>query len=781
MQSTCAPHIYSGIQKLQSEIYRTVYIRALKDPKSFTVDLQLFRMCLFGVPRSGKTTFWNRLVNDDFDTDKLSQSTPLAEQHHIHVSQVSMDMVMLYNWHLCSDDGSSKSKNEIDKEALVIYNRILKSCNISASMSRDAPLTPSDSAEVAHHSKRDDLVSKEVKVKDASPSIQETSVNVSLPQPVVNDEIFQKIDSIFKKMQKSLTSVGEVPDVSSLRQLINLSDVGGQRAFLELLPILTTGSALYLIFFSYANSLTEPLRDIYQGSEKCFNLANEYSQIEVIMQSLRCVATSSSSEDDHSIYNDKDEDSGAKVTALLVGTHTDKRSDHNSIEKDNEDIRSNVKGFLDTNKSILEYANVKQEDLVLEVNNKTKHKEEFDKCKEVLMRVAQGKFSRNEKQLPGSWLMFMIMLRKMKLARHSVLQYDHCKYIASKLFIPTDEASMNGLLHFMHKDLGILMYFPEVPCLKHLVICDPAVVFTAISEIIIPSFTNDAVTVTDKAFLHFKKHGVFAYQTVDDLTKKKEDFLESKRLVPLLQHLGVIAPIQFSDQDSKSGKKFECQLDHDCVQDSQHCIHAEYIIPCVIKGTTSAEAEAIDQHCRKNCMIAPLKIAFECKFAPMGGFCYLFTKLLTEKSPDWKPYLPEIHVPDSRCPINRLLRRNKVTFLVDQKFFVTFVASATDFKVFIVRGDSNDQTGYEFVCHKVWNAIKNALSTCPNHQVRNFKTAFRCNGHTRGYTHDDHLMIVNQKSINSAKITAVCDEEKRKVDIDPDDLSIMVWFKVSSY
>ena len=779
MQSTCVPCVYSGIQKLQSEIYRTVYIRALKDPKSFTVNLRLFRMCLFGVPRSGKTTFWNRLVNDDFNTDEQSQSTPLAEQHHIHVSQVSMEMVLLYDWHLCSDDGSSKSKSEIDKEALVIYKRILESCNTSTSMtlSRDAPPTPSGSAELAHHSERNDLASQEIIAKDALPRVREPNVCISLSQPVVIDEILQKIDSIFKDLEKNLTSVEEVPDVSSLRQLINLSDVGGQRAFLELLPILTTGSALYLIFFSYANSLTEPLQDIYQGPEKSFDLTNEYSQIEVVMQSLRCVSTSSSSEDGDS--KDKD-DSAAKVTAVLVGTHTDKRPDHHSIEKDNEDIQLKVKGFLDSKTKILEYANVKKEQLVLEVNNKTKSKKEFDGYKEVLMRVAQRKFSTNEKQLPGSWLMFTIMLRKMKLAGHSVLQYNHCKYIASKLFIPTDEATLNGLLHFMHKDLGILMHFPEVPCLKHLVICDPAVVFTVISQIIIPTFINDVVT--DEAFLHFKKHGVFAYQTVADLLRddEKKGFLESSRLVPLLQHLGVIAPIQFSDHDSKSEKTFECKLDHDCVQDSQHCIHAEYIIPCVIKGTTSAEDREIDQYCNKNCMIAPIRIAFECKFAPMGGFCYLFTKLLTEKTSDWKPYLPEIHVPDSKCPTNRLLRRNKVTFLVDKKFFVTFVASATHFTVFIVRGDSNDQTGYEFVCYKVRKAIKNALSTCPNPQVQKFKTAFRCNGHAREYRHNDHLMIVNQKSINSEKVTAVCEDEKREVTIDPDDLSVMVWFKVRS-
>ena len=779
----CTQRIFNlGIQKLQSEIYRTVYINALKDPRSFTVDLQVLRMVLCGVPRSGKTTFWKRLVREDFNTEELSQSTPLAEQHHIHVNHVSMEMAMLYDWHLCSDDDSLNSKNELDKEVLVIYRQILESYNSNTSVERDAALTPSSSMEMTLHSKQNEPKDQGI-VQAGMSSGQE--LNKPVHQQSV-DEISKEIVSIFENLQKNLTSVGDIPDVSTLRQLINLSDIGGQRAFLELLPILSTGSALYLIFFSYGTPLNRPLPDQYQGPTKSFNLANEYSQIEVVMQSLRCVATSSftdnSSKDipNHISSDRKFNDSDVNVTALLVGTHTDTRSDQPGIDNVDHYIQLKVKGFLDSETNILEYANVVNEQLVLEVNNKTESKEEFKQYQRVLMEVVQKKFSRNIKQLPGSWLMFTIILRKMKIAGRSVLQYEHCKYIASKLFIPHDETTLKGLLHFMHNDLGILMYFPEVPCLRHLVICNPAVVFTTISEIIIPTFTDDVAKMSTQKFLLFKKYGVFAYQTVNSLISEKKGFLEANRLIPLLQHLGVVAPIEFSELDTESDKKFECTPGHDHIGDSLHCIHAEYIIPCVLKGTTSAEDKQIEQHCNKHCMIAPLIITFECKFAPMGGFCYLFTRLLTEKKSNWKPYLPEIHAP-GKCPIDRLLCRNKVTFIVEKKFYVSLVATANHFKVFIVRGDSNDQTGYEFVCHEVWKAIKDALSSCPNPQVRRFKTAFRCSGHTRDYQHNEHLMIVDRPRIKSAKLTAECEEEKREIPIDTDNQSIMVWFKVSSH
>lgn len=749
-------------------------MNALKDPKNFSVDIQVLRMILCGVARSGKSTFWNRLVNDDFDTEKVSPSTTLAEQHHIHVN---FKTAMLYDWHLCGEDDSSTSKNDIDKEILVIYKKILDSYD--PHMTRDVTTTPS-STEVALASARNDPTGvHNVRTSAQAPNQPARQQNL----PSVHDIVRKEIDSIFRRLEERLTSVGEMPDISTLHQLINLNDIGGQRAFLELLPTVSVGSAFYLIFFSYGNPLNRPLKDRYQGPEKCFDLANECSQIEVVMQSLRCVASTSFGDDnipiesdasaDNNIPNEKKE-SDTKVAALLVGTHTDTVSDPAVMDEANDCIQKKVIGFLKSETNVLDYASVyPKEQLVLEVNNKTKSKEEFEGYRNVLMQVVNRKFSHYVKKLPGSWLMFSIIVRKMKIAGRSVLQYEHCKYIASKLYIPPTD--LDGLLHFMHKDLGILMYFPEIPCLRHVVISDPAAVFTSISEIIIPTFTEDVAKMSTQKFLHFKRYGVFAYRTVNDLTNKKRGSLEAEQLIALLQHLGVIAPIEFSD--SEQDQNVECTLDHNHEADSQHCIHSEYIIPCVLKGTTASEDERIEQHCNKNCTIAPMIITFDCNFAPMGGFCYLFTKLLTDKRSNWDPYLPEIHAP-GEPPIDRLIRRNKVTFIVDKRFYVSFVATASHFKVFIVRGDSNEQTGYEFVCHEVREAIKNALSSCPNPQVQRFKVAFQCTGHTRDYKHNGHLMVVNQQSMKSPKPTAECEEEQREVPIDTDSLSVMAWFKV---
>lgn len=750
----------TGIQNLQSEIYRSVYINALKDPKSFTVDLQILKMILCGVPRSGKSTFWRRLVKDTFDTDKLSESTLLAEHHYIHVS---VKTAMLYDWHLCSEDDGSDSDSDLDKEALVIYKKILE--GYSKSSKDTLPGTPSVNSMLPPPSQ------KQAGSYNTSEFIQGGLIN---ERESDRSEIYKEIDAIFTDLERRLTSDGKVPDISRVRRMFNLIDTGGQRAFLELLPVLSIGKALYLIFFSYGNPLNKTLQDRYQGPEESFDLDNEYNQMEVILQSLRCVSTTSYADD--ALTENKD----AGVTALLVGTHTDEQCKQPDIDGDVDHyIQTEVKGFLDSDTKVLEYAHPRQ--LVLRVNNKTKNSGEFERYRKMLVQVVDRKFSHNVKKLPGSWLMFNIISRKMKLAGWSVLPYEHCKYIASKLFIPL--ATLEGLLSFMHRDLGILMYFPDVPCLKSLVICDPDIVFTSISKVIIKTFTEDVLTRSRdgvREYHHFTEHGVFAYQKVRDLTEGERGILALDKLIVLLQHIGIIAPIEFSEPDPA----FRCTLDHNCQNDSLHCIHADYIIPCVLKGTKPDELKRIEQHCNESCTIAPLIITFECKFAPMGGFCYLFTKLITDHRPNWKPYLPDINS-SGECPVERIIRRNKVTFFVDEKFYVTLISTANFYKVFIEHRPGRLQLGYEFICHKVWKAIKDALSDCLNPQVRHFKVAFQCTEHQQNYEHnDEHLMILHQnphRITKSTNLRAKCIKDNGDLTIDTTTYAVMVWFQVSMY
>ena len=712
------------------------------------MELQVQKIILCGVPRSGKSTFWRRLVKDDFDTDQISQSTILAEHHYIHVSLLS---TMLYDWHLCSEDGSNFS-SDLDKEALVIYKKILEVYSSKSSIDESPLSAPIESAPTL----------KSSTITDPSELVKNEA---SVEQESDRSHIYQNIDAIFYKLKQNLTSRDDLPDISRVRHIFHLIDTGGQRAFLELLPVLTVGNALYLIFFSYGKPLNITLEDEYQGPKKKFNLDNEYTQIEVLLQSLRCVSTDNFA--DGALTAQQDTTS----VAMLVGTHIDKPSAQPDINgKINDFIQTEVKGFLDSNTEVLEY--VRPHELVLEVNNKSKDNEKFKMYREILMQVVDRKFSGSRKKLPGAWLMFNIILRKVKLGGWSVISVQHCEYVASKLFIPP--AELKGLLHFMHNDLGILMYFPDVPCLRDTVICDPAVVFTSISEVIIKTFTEDILNKSKhgvRESLHFTEYAIFAYDKVNELTYKKRRALELNKLLILLQHIGIIAPIEFSKEDPE----FKCTLDHDHDIDAVHCIQAEYIIPCVLKGTNFHEFKKIEQHCKENCTVAPLIITFECNFAPMGAFCYLFTKLITDqKANNWRTYLPDINSPNE-CPIDRIIRRNKVTFIVDKKFYVTLLSTARYFKVFILRRASDIQEGYEFICNEVWTAIKQALSSCSNAQVRRFKAAFRCDGHKkRKYEHNEHLMVIDSLG---ERISAVCEEDEGKVKLG-DDHAVMVWFKV---
>ena len=96
------------------------------------VNLQVFRMVLCGVPRSGKTTFWKRLAIKDFKPSKSSPSTAAAESciisaherktHAKHKAHIHTEM--LFDLHLYSED--KDLDHDHDREALSIYKLILE-------------------------------------------------------------------------------------------------------------------------------------------------------------------------------------------------------------------------------------------------------------------------------------------------------------------------------------------------------------------------------------------------------------------------------------------------------------------------------------------------------------------------------------------------------------------------------------------------------------------------------------------------------------------------------
>lgn len=146
-----------------------------------------------------------------------------------------------------------------------------------------------------------------------------------------DSKIAEIIDKKFDELNDLLQNAERLPDVI-IKKICHLQDTGGQRAFLELLPTLSVGKALYLLFFNYEN-FEENVSETTQLKESPDEVQTgiEYKQIDVIKQSLICVSTASTESLDN--------------VALLVGTHVENVTPKD-VSRVNHIIYEKVSPFL---------------------------------------------------------------------------------------------------------------------------------------------------------------------------------------------------------------------------------------------------------------------------------------------------------------------------------------------------------------------------------------------------------------------------------------------------
>ena len=783
--------IFTGVQLVQEYVFNNVYKKALLDEKC-TVRLQVFRMVLCGVPRSGKTTFWKRLAMKDFEPSKESVSTGAAESHLISAQEKESKEVesdqephinaeMLFNLQLLSED-----TEDLNCEALTIYKHILEAQKLQAEMYKPHAAHKPQDFEAQTYASGINLVINTSNIKDtnslpaATKSEKDRSANnrslsqseVPAALPAVNqqpksvsreeqppDSTFAEIDKLFKQLTDLLQKCTELPDIPNIKKMCHLQDAGGQRAFLELLPTLSVGKALYLLFFNYEDFKTSVCETVQmKGSPNEVPTGAEYEQIDVIMQSLICVSTASTE--------------SSKNVALLVGTHVDKVTPKD-VRDVTDIVYERVKPFLNSTLVYAESGDQKslKEQLVLKVATKENsictHEPEY--YGKVVMDIVNNELKCPEsEELPASWYMFIVILRRVQSAGYSVLRYKHCQHIADRLNIRP--SVLKGLLFRLQKVFGIVLYFPEVEGLEDIVICDPAFVYKNISDLIFKSFRNR----TDVSLSHqLKKWGMFKYEELEKRCKNKKHDLEINKLIILLKHLGIIAPVQYSTQSKMAVSEHENKAEnHKAIRPEQ-----EYVIPCVLKDAKQKDLKVQLQDTQA-CSIVPLRIYFDCGFPPMGGFCYLFTKLISDNK-GWKLCLP-----DKWEDENNIYWRNKVTFDVefdDHNYLVMLLSTDKYYEIHIIHSVSEQpfqlgKDGHD-ICKYVWKAICTILESSPNKSLQAYEIACICT--VSHLETDQHVMKFECKPHEIlSQVKAKC--EKTSCPIPTDDMqpSIMVWFKV---
>ena len=141
--------------------------------------------------------------------------------------------------------------------------------------------------------------------------------------------------------------------------------------------------------------------------------------------------------------------------------------------------------------------------------------------------------------LPASWLLFDLFLRR---SGTRIVSFQECVEIGRKFSIDSEE-ELKEVLWFLHHQTGVLMYYPEVPELEDIVICDIQVIFDSITLLIVYTFTFEKV---NKALEEkFRQKGMFSERDIRKASSSTdvEGLIPLSKLVKLLEYVHILAPI----------------------------------------------------------------------------------------------------------------------------------------------------------------------------------------------------------------------------------------------
>ena len=589
----------------------------------------------------------------------------------------------------------------------------------------------------------------------------------------LNVEQMEEIEKAFEAFDKILRTGGreQLEDLLDETILMNMVDTGGHPAFLEMLPALAMGPALYLIFFRLNQELKKTFQIQYVSKDReDIPLGDSsYTVEEVIFQGLSSIACFSFTEPMNASMPNP------SYAAMLIGTHKDQLGSNpttveTKIKAKDVELQEEISA-ADLFKAVKKFLHYASEDqLMFAVDNMNGDKEELTKVRKQLEQIIKKEF--DNFPIPASWLMFSIFLRKMG---KRTLSLSQCHEIGKKIEMKvrdTDEA-----LWFLHHHVGTLMHFPDIKEMKDIVICDPQVVFDSVTDLILNSFAFKHV---DKlACEKFQRTGQFSLEDIQKIaTKLKSDILPPLKLLKLLEHLNIIAPINTEGRPQP-----------DIYQEE-----VVYFMPAVLKHAT--EEELLMKQSPTDPV--PLMIHFKCGFVPVGVFCAMIASLVAKKDTQLGWTLLESKNGYHLC-------KNKATFCINGVYDVTLISKPQRYEIYISCISTTGIKLLEKLCPQVLETVCNILDDivskmkykqCPPSSYSDhtlYELGFKCPEHPNS----DHLVInrpvsgvkgpsahVIWLSYLERKSIMVCPFEGKAIDIRNASFSqpSLVWFeKVSRF
>ena len=376
---------------------------------------------------------------------------------------------------------------------------------------------------------------------------------------------------------------------------------------MDMLPALTSGPGLYLIFLNLEWNLKKEFKVFYQyPSGK--TTTQEKSKItleEMILSTLSSISCSSASANSLSgkevdISEISEILESSKSVAYLVGTHKDKVSGEHISQLD-EDLQSIIRGTDFFEKGLVKFCS--EGKLIVTMDSMKGGVEEVKAIREILNTAMEMHFK--PLRIPAVWLLFKICLsqtNKRTDSMKSILE------LSGQFNMSPDETKV--ALWFLHHHAGVMMNFPNVPLLKDLVIIENQVVYDSVTFLVLRAmnFDNVGQACSEK----FRKTGQFVLKDLVAAANHVSggDLIPPEKLIALLEFLHIIAPVQSSTDEKQ----------------------AVYLMPCVLCITSKEKLDAICNDPSRPQCVAPLMVRYKCGFVPLSIFPALIASLISNKS-----------------------------------------------------------------------------------------------------------------------------------------------------
>ena len=726
-----------------------------------TIDICTLKLCLVGPPHVGKTTTLNRLL-------QVYENIQSAGDKAKHASTLLANCIQVMV--LINEDEWISSK-DVDEEAKMIFGYLCGNLTLDEIDIPKEEMTKAESGQrlVAHIAHSSDehtapIISRSEETEVNTQTVQDATPTDSEDKAAVAHQ--NKLAQVILRLQKLIKS-GNYSKVAKClgNTLLNINDVGGQPEFLEMLPALSNGPAMYLVFLDLSKELDKPYdipfsRDgkVITPYKSMHTVKTAVSQILSSIASVRHMSEISKPLLKTPQLKEKFEAFLAvPPVAALIGTHKDKlggdSTDGPRLTRDKMvEINAALKPITKTFENILVFP--KQENEASDDtsdkdancssgrmsffaldNDKGTENAEISPLRGLMNKLFYSRFGKTSLPIPKNWLVLGIILRK----EYQIATVADCIEIGKRLEMDEEETTI--CLLYLHC-IGSILYYTEVPndddprwLLKGHVICLPQVIFDSISQLIIVSMqvVHDGGLDTEFVRAELIRKGQFSLEAIKrhckldvEVSKKLKNnlLIPSGPLVKLLKYLNLLSEITHKD----GGERIT------------------YLMPAILKCASQEELTNPPQPDTNN--PEPLHITFSFGYVPTGVFCGLITRLVSQGPLGILGLTWEL-VEDG-------VKRNCVSFSVDDVHMVTLLSHEKSYEIRISRDDPD--TSLHDLCGYVLAAILYTLKCLFQHLVMHI--AFQCPC-SKACTERsvNHLCSLSSKS----RIRFICEASKKAV------------------